>query len=163
ELSEMLGTQQKPGAPKRIPAPKVELPESYFTCESSIFCTSDFPTAPTRCSTTWPPLNSKSVGIPRMLYFIAVPPLESTSSLPTFAFPAYSAATTSIVGAICRHGPHHSAQKSTSTGMSDRSTSWSKPASVNVNVFCPISSPKLLESPRRQRIHPTPRSRRYSA
>jgi len=32
------------------------------TCESSIFWTSDLPMAPTRCSTTWPPLNNSKVG-----------------------------------------------------------------------------------------------------
>src|SRR5271157_4490113 len=78
---------------------------------------------------------------------MAVAPLESTSSLPTFTLPAYSVATTSIVGAICRQGPHHAAQKSTSTGSSLRRTSWSKPASVKVNVSLPaISSPNPLES-----------------
>src|ERR1035437_6292659 len=80
---------------------------------------------------------------------MAVPPLASTSSLPTLALPAYSPATTSIVGAICRHGPHHSAQKSTKTGTSDRSTSGSNVASEKLNVFSPaISSPdfNLLES-----------------
>jgi hypothetical protein len=33
-------------------------------------------------------------------------------------------------GAICRHGPHHGAQKSTSNGMSDRSASATKFAAV---------------------------------
>src|SRR5579863_10025959 len=75
---------------------------------------------------------------------MAVLPLESTSSLPTFTLPAYSLATTSIVGAICRQGPHHSAQKSTKTGTSDRNTSWSNVESVKLSVFKPaISSPKL--------------------
>src|ERR1035441_10214792 len=88
---------------------------------------------------------------------MAVAPLASTSSLPTFNFPAYSPATTSIVGAICRQGPHHSAQKSTRTGTSDRRTSGSNPASVKVNVFRPaISSPKLLEYLFCQRIHGRP-------
>src|SRR5689334_6568574 len=38
----------------------------------------------------------------------------------------YSASTSSRIGAIIRHGGHHSAQKSTRTGRSDRSTSASK-------------------------------------
>src|ERR1019366_480381 len=129
--------------------------DSDYTCGSSIFCSSDFPMAPTRCSTTLPPLNNNNVGMPRTLYRMAVAPLESTSSLPTFNFPAYSPATTSMVGPICLQGPHHSAQKSTRTGTSDRSTSGSNPASVKVNVFCPaISSPDLLEYLTGQRIHP---------
>ena len=41
--------------------------DSDYTCGSSIFCTSDFPMAPTRCSTTLPPLNSNRVGMPRTL------------------------------------------------------------------------------------------------
>jgi hypothetical protein len=32
--------------------------------------------------------------------------------------PSYSAATSSTIGAIALHGPHHVAQKSTSTGLS---------------------------------------------
>src|ERR1700722_16305183 len=43
----------------------------------------------------------------------------------------------SIVGDIMRHGPHHSAQKSTRTGASEFKTSLSQPASVNVSVFAP--------------------------
>src|SRR5690242_18948894 len=87
---------------------------------------------------------------------MAVLPFESTSSLPILALPEYSVATKSMVGVIWRHGPHHSAQKSTSTGTSDRSTSWSKLASVNSNVFKPaILYPNylLLESRLWKRIH----------
>src|ERR1017187_3975552 len=62
--------------------------------------------------------------------------------LADLALPAYSPATTSMVGAICRHGPHHSAQKSTRTGTSERSTSWSNVASEKFSVLSPaISSP----------------------
>ena len=42
----------------------------------------------------------------------------------------YSAAISSRIGAIILQGPHHSAQKSTSTGVADFSTSCSKVASV---------------------------------
>src|SRR6266478_8717627 len=66
---------------------------------------------------------------------MAVWPLSSTLSLPTLALPAYSDAMVSMVGPIWRHGPHHSAQKSTSTGSGDLSTSLSKAASVKVNVL----------------------------
>src|SRR6266851_5528139 len=75
---------------------------------------------------------------------MAVWPLSSTLSLPTLALPAYSDAMVSIVGPIWRHGPHHSAQKSTSTGSGDLSTSLSNAASVKVNVLLPaISNPHL--------------------
>ena len=45
-------------------------------------------------------------------------------------FPAYSVASSSMSGAIMRHGPHHGAQKSTSTGTGLFRTSASKVASV---------------------------------
>src|SRR6185369_10676185 len=115
-------------------------------------------------STILPPLKSNRVGIPRMLYRIAVLPLASTSNLPTFSLPAYSLATTSIVGPICRQGPHHSAQKSTRTGTSDRSTSWSNDESEKVSVFRPaILSPKILESLLGKRIQTLPSNVPYSA
>src|SRR5437899_3089643 len=68
---------------------------------------------------------------------MAVWPLSSTLSLPTLALPAYSDAMVSMVGPIWRHGPHHSAQKSTSTGSGDLSTSLSNAASVKINVLLP--------------------------
>src|SRR5260370_28143958 len=52
-----------------------------------------------------------------------------------------------MVVVIMRQGPHHSAQKSTSTGTSEFSTSLSQPASVNVKVLAPaisfLSQPSL--------------------
>ena len=44
---------------------------------------------------------------------------SSTFSLPTVTLPAYSVASASTVGPSRLHGPHHSAQKSTSTGAAD--------------------------------------------
>src|SRR5688572_840788 len=61
---------------------------------------------------------------------MAVCGFASTSSLRTSTTPAYLAASFSISGATMRHGPHHSAQKSTITGLSLPSTSVSKVASV---------------------------------
>src|SRR5580658_11066793 len=61
---------------------------------------------------------------------MGVAPLRSTSILPTVILPSYSWASSSTIGAIARHGPHQAAQKSTSTGLSDFSTSESKLASV---------------------------------
>src|ERR1700709_123219 len=46
----------------------------------------------------------------------AVPGLASTSSFATVKAPAFSAAISSSTGAIILHGPHHVAQKSTTTG-----------------------------------------------
>src|ERR1700691_3096804 len=51
-----------------------------------------------------------------MLYCDGVSELSSVLSLPTRTRPENSPASSSIVGAKRRHGPHHGAQKSTSTG-----------------------------------------------
>src|SRR5205085_2192304 len=72
------------------------------------------------------------VGILRIPYFSAIPWLLSTSTLPTLSLPLYSLATSSIIGAMARHGPHQVAQKSTTTGRSDFSTWLSKSASTKV-------------------------------
>src|SRR2546426_9215530 len=56
-------------------------------------------------------------------------------TLPTLTFPSYSLASSSRIGAIILQGPHHSAQKSTSTGVGEFSTSCSKLASVNMTIF----------------------------
>src|ERR1700733_2201672 len=44
------------------------------------------------------------------------------------------------MGAMARQGPHHVAQKSTSTGLSDLRTSWSKFASVTSTIPLPAIS-----------------------
>src|SRR3954449_3767191 len=51
-----------------------------------------------------------------------------------------SCAIWSSTGAIAWHGPHHSAQKSTSTGLSLWSTSWSKVCSVTVSGMKVLST-----------------------
>ena len=58
--------------------------------------------------------------------------LSSMLSLATSSFPACSEAISSSTGAIILHGPHHSAQKSTSTGTSEDLTCSSKLASLRV-------------------------------
>src|SRR5512147_2100415 len=55
----------------------------------------------------------------------------STFTLPTFILPSYSFARDSITGPIARHGPHHSAQKSTTVNLSEPKTSFWKLPSVN--------------------------------
>src|SRR5689334_20121534 len=55
-------------------------------------------------------------------------------SLAIVTFSPSSPAISSRAGAIIRHGPHHSAQKSTSTGPSDPRTSEAKLWSVTVLV-----------------------------
>ena len=56
-------------------------------------------------------------------------------TLAMVSLPAYSAPISSSAGAIALHGPHHSAQKSTSTGPVACSTSTAKEASVTGLVF----------------------------
>src|SRR4051794_24564339 len=56
-------------------------------------------------------------------------------TLPIFSLPLYSAANSSRIGVTILHGPHHSAQKSTSTGVADLITSGSKLEPVNVTIF----------------------------
>src|SRR4029434_9375306 len=55
---------------------------------------------------------------------------SSTLSLAMVILPLCSSAISSSTGLIILHGPHHSAQKSTSTGVLDLSTSLSNVASV---------------------------------
>src|SRR5918994_6949073 len=72
---------------------------------------------------------------------MAVCGFASTSSLRTSTTPAYLAASFSISGATMRHGPHHSAQKSTITGLSLPSTSVSNVASVTSGTLDDIRVP----------------------
>src|SRR6185312_16201342 len=54
----------------------------------------------------------------------------SMFTLTTRSLPSYCWASASSIGAMALHGPHHSAQKSSSTGVSDFSTSCSKASSL---------------------------------
>src|SRR5512135_3612611 len=65
-----------------------------------------------------------------MPYFAAVFGFSSTLSLTILTLSPSCPAISSRAGAIWRQGPHHSAQKSTSTGSEDFRTSASKLASV---------------------------------
>ncbi len=67
--------------------------------------------------------------------FSATSGASSTSSLATFTRPAYSPARASMAGAIIRQGGHQVAQKSTSTGSIERSTSASKLALVRCKTL----------------------------
>src|SRR5215467_574409 len=59
-------------------------------------------------------------------------------TLATVSLPANSPASSSSAGPIILQGPHHSAQKSTSTGPSAFSTSWEKVWSDTALVFALI-------------------------
>src|SRR5438045_7627680 len=66
-------------------------------------------------------------------------------SFATVTLSPSSPAISSSAGPIIRHGPHHSAQKSTRTGRSDPSTSAAKLWSVTVVVAMAGDSPGWLQ------------------
>ena len=70
-----------------------------------------------------------------MPYFEATPGLLSTSHFTTRALPEYSFDISSIMGATILQGPHHSAQKSTTTGLSELMTNSSKLLSFTSNAI----------------------------
>src|SRR5262249_38370779 len=49
----------------------------------------------------------------------------------------------STMGAIARHGPHHTAQKSTRTGIGDSRTSLAKDCSLTATAF-PMKKPPMV-------------------
>src|SRR5207249_815449 len=71
----------------------------------------------------------------RMPYSVASSCSSSMLTLPIFTRSAYSSASSLRIGAIILHGPHHSAQKSTRTGVDDCNTSWAKFALFKVTVL----------------------------
>src|ERR1700751_1522038 len=85
--------------------------------------------APTWREAISPPLKIIRVGIDITPYFDAVFGLSSTLSFTILTFSPIAPAISSSAGAIMRQGPHHSAQKSTTTGPCALSTSASKLAS----------------------------------
>src|SRR5271169_70918 len=68
-------------------------------------------------------------------------------SFPMVSLPACSSAISSSTGAIILHGPHHSAQKSTSTGTSEALTCSSKVASDRVAIFSLIEVSSRRSAP----------------
>src|ERR1019366_2649122 len=90
--------------------------------------------APTICSATCPLLTSRSVGMARMPYSAARDCCSSMLTLPILILPSYSSASSSSSGAIILHGPHHSAQKSTRTGVCDCRTCCAKLSCVRMTI-----------------------------
>src|ERR1700728_2878020 len=64
----------------------------------------------------------------------------STSIFMTLSLPLYCSATASTTGASARQGPHHAAQKSTNTGVSDCKTFCSNSASFTSDTNSPAIS-----------------------
>src|SRR3954469_22649329 len=101
-----------------------------------------FGRAPILVAATWPSLNTIKVGMPRMPYFFGVAGLWSMLILAIFSLPSRFCAISSSAGAIILQGPHHSAQKSTSTGPDAFRTSVSKELSLTWVVL--IGIPLLM-------------------
>src|SRR5687768_4507491 len=83
----------------------------------------------------------------RMPYLAAVRGLSSVFSLRNSTLPSYSSASSSTIGATMRQGPHHGAQKSTSTGLSAWRTSSSQLVSVTSAGFAINFPPALGDTP----------------
>src|SRR5262245_2337127 len=111
----------------------------------SSFC---FGAAPIWREASWPPLKIISVGIDWMPYLAAVCGFSSTLSLTIFTLPLSVPAISSRAGAIIRQGPHHSAQKSTTTGPVAFNTSDSKVASETLPTAMGPTSFLLVEAKR---------------
>src|ERR1700761_376045 len=85
----------------------------------------DFGKAPTLVAATWPSWKIIMVGMPRTPYLVGTCGFSSMFNLAMVIFSASSVESSSSAGAIMRQGPHHSAQKSTSTGfLASRTSAW---------------------------------------
>src|SRR3954467_2122818 len=104
----------------------IERGHTVVVIHCSSFCLG---AAPTWRAAISPFLKIISVGIDMIPYFCATFGFSSTLSLTILTFSPIEPAISSRAGAIMRHGPHHSAQKSTTTGLDDLSTSVSNVAS----------------------------------
>src|SRR4051812_13996823 len=91
--------------------------------------------APMMLFTGLPPWNTVMVGVDMTWESRAICGFSSMLSFAIVSLSRCSAAISSSTGATILHGPHHSAQKSTSTGLSLPRTSLAKLASVTVTVL----------------------------
>src|SRR5665213_327148 len=114
------------GRPSQNKNLKRQRAQTAVVIHCSSFC---FGAAPTWRAAISPFLKIIRVGIDMMPYFDATPGFSSTLSFTILTLSPMVPAISSSAGAIMRHGPHHSAQKSTTTGLADFSTSASKVAS----------------------------------
>src|SRR5205807_8681859 len=127
------GTQPGLEIPDRLarcPLPQEGLEAAGYRNSASSWTSWPLPLAPIMRFLATPSWNSTSVGMLMISYRRATSGDSSTSTLTMRSFPSYSVASSSRMGAISLHGPHHSAQKSTRTGWSEELISSSKVASV---------------------------------
>lgn len=104
----------------------------YFFCKklSTLFEIVVLGTAPITVSFLSPLEKIIMVGTPLTPYWVAIEGLSSVFSLKHSSLPLYSYANSPMTGWSIRHGPHHDAQNSTTTGTSAFRTSDSHVASV---------------------------------
>src|SRR6185312_3064024 len=113
----------------------------------SLPSSTDLGTAPTCLSTILPPLKNRIVGILRIPNSADTLGLLSTSTLPITALPSYSLESSSTKGPTIRQGPHHSAQKSSITGLSDfRTNSWKFESVISIAIVSKFRSTKIRKS-----------------
>src|SRR5476651_720992 len=87
----------------------------------------DLGSAPTLVAATWPWEKIIMVGMPRTPYLVGTWGFSSMFNLAIVTLSPSSADNSSSAGAIIRQGPHHSAQKSTSTGfLASRTSAWNE-------------------------------------
>src|SRR5205814_7289277 len=104
---------------------------------------------PTVRSAGLPALKMITLGIDMTPSCIGTPGFSSMSIFMTLILSPSSPWICSTIGAIIRHGPHHVAQKSTSTGLSAFRTAVSKSLSVTSSMFAtyiPSLNAQSLES-----------------
>src|SRR5690606_28180971 len=125
------GGAASPTALAWAPSPGSAAPGTTPCCASSSRIT-DSGCNPMKPSIGRPPLSSMTVGSDWMPNMPASCISSSALTLASTNAPAYSSASFSSSGPNCRHGPHHGAQKSTSTGacIERSSTSCAKVAAV---------------------------------
>lgn len=123
-------------------------PTEPFRAASSHASICSCDTSPACCCTSLPFAKTAKLGIPRTSYRAASCGCCSVSTFSTIALPAMSAAVRATFGAAILHGPHHSAQKSTSTGTRAVCTTSSKSAaSAAIGSFTGASG--CLHAPQR--------------
>src|SRR5258708_27248014 len=109
--------------------PSKKIDEADQTAAVIHCCSFCFGAAPTWREAISPPLKIIRVGIDITPYFEAVFGLSSTFSFTILTLSPIAPEISSSAGAIMRHGPHHSAQKSTTTRPCALSTSDPQSAS----------------------------------
>src|SRR5438477_3680342 len=102
---------------------------------------------PTVRSAGFPSLKMITVGIDMIPSCIGTPGFSSMSIFMTLILSPSSPWICSTIGAIIRHGPHHVAQKSTSTGLSAFRTAVSKSLSVTSSMFATCTPSLKTQSP----------------